>query len=243
MAKELEDANITSILLPYDYRGTDFSVYILPMLKATKRIKLLIALPAYGVTPEFAAKTFKSVNDFAPGRLDLNLISGNYKEDEQQIVINSYPGDITSIDSHEKRVALTEPWMEKFIGLVKEYKFDAKLCVVGQSDTTIKVANNYADYLIITKFMLNEESLSKVNTKLMFVMDPLILKENINVDNIQYIEKSEVFKDYHDIKGTKGQVINKIKNISYRFGINDFMIVTDQQDISDIFEVIKYLTK
>lgn len=244
MAKDFEAANITSVLLPYGYRGIDFSVHLSSMLKATKKIKMMLALPAYGVMPEFAAKTFKSVNNFAPGRLDLNLVAGKFDEEREKIVVDAYPGDPSLINSHDKRVALTEPWMKKFVDLMQECSFDAKLFVVGSSDTTINIANKYTDYIIAAEYMLNPHILSKItNSKLLLIIDPLVLKDGQDPDSVEYIDYAYTMKPNHTIKGTQEEVVNQIKSISEEFGIYDFMIVTDQKDLCSIFELIKELTE
>jgi alkanesulfonate monooxygenase SsuD/methylene tetrahydromethanopterin reductase-like flavin-dependent oxidoreductase (luciferase family) len=244
MAKDLEAANITSVLLPYGYRGIDFSVHLESILKSTKKIKMMIALPAYGIIPEFAAKTFKTVNNFTPGRLDLNLVSGKFDDERERLVIKSYPGDTSIIDSHDKRVALTESWMEKFVELMHEYNFKATLCVVGSSDTTIRIANNYADFLIVGEYMLNEHVLNKItDSKLILIIDPLVIKEGQTSDTVEYNDYQYTMRPDHTIRGTHDQVIGQIKKISEEFGIDDFMIVTDQKDLSGIFGIIAELTE
>lgn len=243
MAQELENINVTSILLPYGYRGIDFSVYLNPMLKKTKKIKMMLALPAYGIIPEYAIKTFRSVNNFARNRLDLNLVAGRFDEERERLVIKSYPGDDSIINTHDKRVALTEPWMDKFVDLMKEYSIEAKLCVVGSSDTTIRIANNHADYIIVGDYMLNEHFLNKItNSKLMLILDPLVLKENQTANDIEYNQYKYTLSPEHKVKGTVEEVCNQIKEISNKFKINDFIIVTDQKDLSGIFSVINHLT-
>jgi len=244
MAQDMEKANITSVLLPYGYRGIDFSLYLFPMLKATKKIKMMLALPAYGVMPEFAAKTFKTVNNFAGPRIDLNLVAGKFEGDKEQSVIDAYPGDISLIDEHDKRVALTAPWMDKFVDLMHETGFESTLCVVGSSDITIGIANKHGDYIIVGEYMLNPHVLNKItNTKLMLIIDPLILKEGQDPSSVEYVQYQYTLTPNHTIKGTKEEVVNQINKISEEFGINDFMIVTDQKDISGILAVIKELTE
>lgn len=244
MAKELEEVGIESVLLPYGPRGVDFSVYINAILKATKKIRMMLALPAYGVTPEYAAKTFKAVNNFCPNRLDLNLVAGRYDEERENLVVKSYPGDTEIIDSHDKRVSITEPWMNRFVSLIKEYSIKPRLCVVGSSDTTISIANNQADYLIVGEYMLNYHFLRKItDCKLILIIDPLVIKDGQDSDTVEYYHSAYAIKPNHSISGTEEQVIEKIIQISKEFKINDFIIVTDQIDTSGIFGVVKRLTK
>jgi alkanesulfonate monooxygenase SsuD/methylene tetrahydromethanopterin reductase-like flavin-dependent oxidoreductase (luciferase family) len=244
MAKTLEDANISSILLPYGPRGIDFSIYLSAMLMATNNIRMLLALPAYGVTPEFAAKTFETVNYITPSRMDLNLVAGKITGENERTVLESYPGDTSLIDDHYKRVRLTEPWMDKFVDLMNKYGFKANLCVVGTSDTTIRLARKHADYLIVGDYQLTDTEFDKIkDMKLILIMDPLVLKDGQDIESVEYVEHNEPFKPDHKIRGTKDEVVNQIKNISNKYGIHDFMIVTYQKDLSGIFEVIQDLKK
>ncbi len=243
MAKQLEEANVTSVLLPYGPIGVDFSIFLPPILKATEKIRMMLALPAYGLTPEYAAKTFEGVDKYGRGRLDLNLVAGKYDDEKQNFIINAYPGDVSLVDTHESRVALTEPWMEKFVYLMQQSKFEAKLCVVGSSDTTLRIANKYTDYIIVGEYMLTDHFLSQITNKPILIIDPLVLKEGQEPSDVKYYDYEYTLEPNHTIKGTHSQVVQQIKDISKKFNVNDFMILTDQRDLSGIFGVIKELTE
>lgn len=241
MAKTLEDSNISSVLLPYGPNGTDFLLHAPEILQSTKNLKILIALAAYAVTPEYVLKTFDTIQRFGPNRLDLNLVAGSYDKPRQDFIVNNYPWDTSQVDSHEKRVALTEKWMEKFNGLMKDQQFSMIRYVVGTSETTIKVANEYADYLIINHHSLNDNFLSKVkNCKIMLVVDPLIFNDEEDLKNIEYYDYQYI-KDtsHYSIKGNYQEVVNTINDISKKFNINDFLIHTDQKDLTQLLKLAK----
>ena len=247
----MESHNIKSVLLPYGPTGADFSLHIPEMLLATKRIKILLALPAYGVLPEYAMKTFITAQRWSRDRLDLNLVAGNYRGEIEQSVLSNYPWDTDVIDTHEKRVNITEKWMEVFTNLYQQYikdyndavPFKMTTYVVGASDTTIRTANKYTDYIIINDLMLNEETLSKItNAKLMMVIDPLILENPNNVSNVEYSEYTYTKNKKHPMSGTYDEVVNQIKEIAEKFNINDFIIHTDQKDISQIMRLVDELS-
>lgn len=243
MAKTLEDANITSVLLPYGPTGTDFLLHVPEIFALTKNLKVMVALPAYGLTPEYALRIFDTMQRYGRDRLDLNLVAGNYNEDNERYVLNSYPGDLSIIDSHEKRVKLTENWMNKFVDLLKTQNFQTTLYVVGSSDTTINVANNYTDYIIIHTDLLNDEFLSKIkNTKILLLIDPLIIEDPKDLESIEYQEYTYTKDSKHPMQGTEEEVINMIKDISNKFKINDFLIHTDQKDISSLIKLSKSIT-
>lgn len=199
---------------------------------------MLLALPAYSVTPEYAARFFNSINDFAPGRIDLNLVAGNLSTIKENFIIDHYPGDVLTINSHDKRVSLTEPWMKKFVNLVKHYKIKTNTFVVGGSETTIRVATNSTDYLIVFDHNNNQNIFNKVkNNKLMLTIEPVVLNPGESFDMVEYFKTPASFRS-NIISGTEDEIIDKIITISKNFGISDFLIVTYQKDISRIFSVI-----
>ena len=246
----LENRGIASVLLPYGPHGTDFLLHLSDIFEHTTKIRVMIALPAYGISPEYAMKTFTTAQRWGKNRLDLNLISGNYRGEVEQQVISNYPWNIDMIDSHEKRVSLTESWMEKFHQLLDEHKrlgiedqFKTTLYVVGASDTTIRTANKYADYIIVNDLMLNKETLSKItNAKLLFVIDPLILDEGQDINSVEYHEYAFTKHEKHPIKGTHEEVVKQIKSIAEEFNIDEFLVHTDQKDLTKIWKLIEELS-
>ena len=240
MAKELECAGITSVLLPYSPEGIDFSLHLPEIFKKTKKIRMVLAVAAYSATPEYLSKTYQTLNFNAPGRVDLNLVAGKYEQDKFDMMTRFYPGDASLVDSQDKRVALTEPWIEKFSKASEEKNFKAKLWVVGSSDTTIKIADKFADYIIIADYQMNDTYLPRLkNTRPMLVIDPLILEEGESKKDIKYIQYKFTKEAYHPIKGTHDQVVEQIKQKIEETGVNTFLIVTDQIDLTRIYKVIK----
>jgi len=244
MAKFLDEAGVASVLLPYGPEGLDYLLYVPQMLNNTNNLRILIAIPAYAVSPEYVAKTFRTMVQFNGQRLDLNLVAGNYDEKRAKTILSDYPGDVSHIDSHEKRVALTGPWIEKFNKIMGQGLWDVDYVsyVVGTSDATIDIANRNTDYLIINDSMLTEENMSRLtNTKPMLSIDPLIVDGPEDV--VEYHEYHYQKVNYHTIRGTYSEVLNQIKEISNKFQIFDFIVHTDQKDLTKIFQLIKDLSK
>jgi alkanesulfonate monooxygenase SsuD/methylene tetrahydromethanopterin reductase-like flavin-dependent oxidoreductase (luciferase family) len=243
MAVDLEKQNIESVLLPYGPNGLDYLLHVPNMMKVTEKIRFMMALPAYAVTPEYAARTFCTMRQFGRNRLDINLVAGNYDENQAKDILSDYPGNTDHIDTHDKRVALTEKWIEKFLNILKEKDVIPTLYVVGQSETTIRVANTFTDYLIINDSMLNHDSMSKLtNVKPLLSIDPLIIDNPEDIDNVEYHDYRYSKNNHHSIKGTHAEVVSQIRKISEDFGVKEFIVHTDQKDLSKIFKVIKELS-
>ena len=244
MAKQLEDANIESVLMPYGPGGNDFSMFLPDIFRSTKKIRIIIAAGAYAVTPEYVAKTFFTAQKFGDNRVDLNLVAGRYSDEFEQMVIDKYPGDSSLVDTHTKRVAMTEKWMEKFVSILKDEEYTTKLMVVGSSETTIRIANNYTDYMIINGDILIDGKRGQLtNTKPILCIDPLILEDGMSEDDVEYNEYKFVKKNQHHIKGTYEQVKQEIKELATGNNINDFMIHTDQKNINQLLRLVKDLSQ
>jgi len=151
MAKELDDANVKSVLLPYGPGGIDFSLVIQEALQKTNQLIMTIALPAYGVSPDYGAKIVDTLNQFAPGRIGVNLVAGRWGDEgngpSEKLVLDHYMHDSSLIDTLEKRVAISKVWMDKFMPLMERHKYKTHMAVVGSSDATIEIANKHTEYI------------------------------------------------------------------------------------------------
>lgn len=249
MAQELDGANVKSVLLPYGPGGIDFSLVIKDALEKTNQLIMTIALPAYGVSPDYAAKILETLNRFAPGRIGVNLVAGRWGDEgngpAEQLVLNHYMHDSSLIDTLEKRVAISKVWMDKVMALMKHHKHKTHMAVVGSSDTTIEIANKHCEYIYVDDNLLRRpEQYAKItNSKPILIVDPLIIEKPEDVDNVIYDENAPPRKQFHHIIGTHNEVVSAIKSISEKFNIYDFMIHTDQKDISKLLKLVKEFDK
>lgn len=249
MAKELDGANVKSVLLPYGPGGIDFSLVIQEALQKTNQLIMTIALPAYGVSPDYAAKIVDTLNQFAPGRIGVNLVAGRWGDEgngpSEKLVLDHYMHDSSLIDTLEKRVAISKVWMDKFMPLMENHKYKTHMAVVGSSDATIEIANKHTEYIYVDDNLLRRpEQYAKItNAKPILIVDPLIIEKPEDVHNVIYDENAPPRKQFHHITGTHNEVVAAIKDISEKFGIYDFMIHTDQKDISRLLKLVKEFDK
>ena len=249
MAQELDGANVKSVLLPYGPGGIDFSLVIKEALEKTNQLIMTIALPAYGVSPDYAGKILETLNRFAPGRIGVNLVAGRWGDEgngpSEKLVIDHYMHDSSLIDTLEKRVAISEVWMDKVMGLMKGHQHKTHMAVVGSSDTTIRIANKHCEYIYVDDNLLRKpEQYAKItNAKPILIVDPLIIEKPEDAYNVVYDDNAPPRKQFHHITGTYSEVIAAIKDISQRFNIYDFMIHTDQKDISKLLKLVREFDK
>jgi hypothetical protein len=246
MAQELDSAGVKSVLLPYGPGGIDFSLVIQEALHKTNQLIMTIALPAYGVSPDYAAKIVDTLNQFAPGRIGVNLVAGRWGDEgngpSEKLVLYHYMHDSNLIDTLEKRVAISSVWMDKFTNLMRNHKHKTHMAVVGSSDTTIAIANKHCEYAYVDDNLLYSDQFKNINldkVKPIVIIDPLIINHPDDEKNVKYDENAPVRRQNHHVKGTIEEVKKQIKKMSSEYGVYNFMIHTDQKDISQLLKLVK----
>jgi hypothetical protein len=246
MAKELDGANVKSVLLPYGPGGIDFSLVIKEALEKTNQLIMTIALPAYGTSPDYAAKICETLNRFAPGRIGVNLVAGRWGDEgngpSEKLVLDHYMHNSSLIDTLEKRVAISAVWMDKIMELMKRHQHKTHMAVVGSSDTTINIANKHCEYIYVDDNLLYKDQFKKIDlsrVKPILIIDPLIINHPDEEQNIKYDKNAPIRKQHHHVKGTQKEVVRQIRDLSNKFNIYDFMIHTDQADISQLLKLVK----
>jgi hypothetical protein len=246
MAKELDGAGVKSVLLPYGPGGIDFSLVIKDALNATDQLIMTIALPAYGVSPDYAAKVCETLNRFAPGRIGVNLVAGRWGDEgnghSEKLVIDHYMHDPSLIDTLEKRVGISAVWMDKVMALMQNHQHKTHMAVVGSSDTTIGIANKHCEYIYVDDNLLQKDQFKKIDlnrVKPILILDPLIMNHPDDEKNVKYDKNAAPRNQHHHVKGSMVDVVREIRELSKRFEIYDFMIHTDQEDISKLLQLVK----
>ena len=241
MSECFEEAKFYSILLPYGSQGLDYMSLVPDLVKTTKKIKFMMALRPYAVQPEYAARYFNTMNAFYRNRVTFNLVCGTLTWDgEEEFVLNHYFPDMSLIDTMSKRVELSDAWMKIFYKIINRNSLESY--TIANSSRTMELGEKYTNYVIFDHHRLVENFNKVKDTKLVLIIDPLIreTKEELN-GKIEYLGDPKR-KQSHEIKGTLEEVIQQLKNISKQFGVNDFMVVTDQKDLSAILNLSRILS-
>ena len=256
MARDLERAKAYSVLLTYSIISTDYVPFLQSMIRVSKHLKFMMAFRAYTMSPEYAIRFFNTMNVHYKNRVTFNLVAGKMLEDEQKEVIDMYNFDESLINTVEKRIELADKWADKFFNKIGDQA--PVSYTIANSPMTIDLANKWTDYAIINDSGLKEsklkESINKLkNTKIVLIIDPLIRENKDDLDSdIEYhyqswatnegLKPSIWEKREHLIRGSMEEVKQQIRDISKKYGIDDFMIVTSQKDISSLLKLMQEMS-
>jgi alkanesulfonate monooxygenase SsuD/methylene tetrahydromethanopterin reductase-like flavin-dependent oxidoreductase (luciferase family) len=255
MAQTLENAGVVSVLLPYGSASPEYTPWIPSMCANTRKIKFMLAIRPYAITPEFAAKLFKTYyfTQLFRDRVTLNIVAGILNGDEKEYTFKHYPYDVSYIEDIDKRIDLARRWAESFRNIINdnpEHVWKAPdIYTIADSPITVDLANDFCDFAIcnLHRAEYNREHLKK-DVKSVIVIDPLIVEEG---EKIEYLwhptwfdeNKVEDRKQRHEINGTYEEVKQQIINLALEHNTNEFLIHTDQKDISKLLKLVKELTE
>jgi hypothetical protein len=251
MSKVLEKSKAYSVLLTYSIFSPDFVPFLPSMIKETKKLKFMMAFRPYTISPEYTIRFFNTMKLNFGDRLTFNMVAGKMLEQEEKAAIEMYNLEESLINTIDKRIEFTDQWANKFFNSMKS---KAPISyTIANSPSTLELGNKWTDYIIFHESRLEENYAKAKNTKLVLCIDPLIRENKEDLDSdIEYYYQSwrsnkadrpSVWeKQDHLIRGNMEEVKEQIRDISQKYGVNDFMIVTSQKDISSLLQLMEEMS-
>jgi hypothetical protein len=224
---EIDSFGYYSMLLTYHSTLPDNLIKSARVLSENEKIKYMIAIRTYAISPEYMSMICKSFNEISKNRLMLNIVSGDIHADENPI------DDIVMIenmiDTPEKRLDYTDSWMNKFLK-IKNFKDKPEIVMSGHSDITrlmaIKYNSTHLSMYDMYKDYINTEN-PIINSKQMISLCFVVRKTQEEAD--LFFESLDRGKKLWTICGDK----EKIKSFIYKLeseGVTDLLISGNPED-------------
>lgn len=170
----LDESHFSGVLFTYDARQGDFFTRLARDIKYTEKIKYMIAIRPYAISPQYLCMINQSINEIMPNRLELNLISGHIKDHEKDVggILGNVNDSSSNIDRSE--------YLIEYINVLEEMKKDKK--------------NQVPEYYVSTSNKFVFEACRSLNVKMIiphrnYKHGCWILKSEYNT----VIEKGEPF--------------------------------------------------
>jgi len=97
----LEDSGFSGVMFTHDLSQGDMFAKVARDIKSTEKIKYLVAIRPYTISPQYLCIINKSINSIMKQRLQINLISGYPKENE--IDFGGILGNVNDLSSKVDR--------------------------------------------------------------------------------------------------------------------------------------------
>jgi len=153
LSDRLEDSGYNSVLLTFHSAQADYFIKSAAALTPGHKLKYMIALRPYHVSPQYAAMMTRAYSEIDKDRLVFNWVAGDFhgRDDEPDIEFDIF-AESEAIDSIQKRTT----YLRKFVEM---YKLYCPTAVVPQM-----VFSGASDYAIETTRMLKGTTLCMLDT-------------------------------------------------------------------------------
>lgn len=219
---ELESSGYQSVLLTFNSNAPDYLIKSAAALVPGQKLKYMIALRPYHVSPQYCAMITEGFNQIEPGRLMFNWIAGDDKSTSGERPQTDVYGNTETLDTIVKRTTFIR-------NFIKEYN---DMSVVTKSPEMI--FSGFSDYTLDTTKMFSQTSLSVIDDyrnnierfkgikKIMVMATPVILDTEKDVEN---------YKDYLSKKGSR---FLEMSTVGTRDRVKEQLIKLEDEGISDV---------
>lgn len=232
----VDEFGYESILLVYHSTVDDNWIKAARALDLNHKFKYMPAIRTYAISPEYCAMMARGFNTIAPGRLMLNIVSGDLHKDETSVEDLIWVND--QLDTPEKRLTYTDEWLSKFISL--SGNTISEIVMGGHSNTTKLMAEKYnATHLAMLNMHKNAYSDPDFikNTKQMLSLSVII---NESEDEINKMLDGSPNSNQWTLFGNKDSVKKQLNDLK-DLGATDLLISANPLDnnVASIHYLIK----
>jgi len=239
----LEQHRFDGVMFVYDAMLGDVFTRIARDIKHTEKIKYLVAIRPYTISPQYLCMISKSLNLIMPNRVQINLISGYIKDHEK-----SFGGILGDINDQSDRIDRsnymieyvkmlntmpgnkTKPVLDFYTSTTNEHVFNA----TAEHDN--KIILPYRDYKngrwTIIKEGRGEDpgnSFNIKNRKIMLAITPIIRRTQEELNRSEEYAQRPVWKN--------GEVQGKVTDIEY-FTYEEFDSFINNLEKDGITEIL-----
>lgn len=224
ISQELEDAGFAGILLPYGSSLGDYFTFIARSMNSSHKLKYIVAIRPYTISPQYLASIIKSLNEIDNDRVWINFVAGTVNDYEQSL--GGIIGDVNDSSHFLERKQYLIDYVPVFIEYCKNIMKPPAICVSGMSDEIFMLTEKYADYNITSYDKhIHENRLKTISKPKIVTMCPFIrgtLKEITALKNQRNMPQDAVFADSNGLI----DILNSLKSD----GINDVMFHVNGSD-------------
>ncbi len=227
LSNKLDEAGYYSLLIVYHSTKSDAWLHCMHALNKDHKIKYMIAMRAYAISPEYFSMMCNSFNEIAPNRIMFNIVAGDLHKEESSVEDHIFINDL--IDTTEKRVEYTYQWIKKLKEINKINCFP-EIVMSGFSDRTLESAEKFADYnlCMIDTYKEHTERFSK-NKNRMVSAQIVIRKTFKEAEDFVNIYVQGQNKKSWTIYGSENEILKEIEHLE-SIGVTDIMLRTNNQD-------------
>ena len=225
---DLDAVGYYSMLLTYHSKNYDFLTKSLLAASNDVKMKFMIAMRTYAISPEYMAMIARSYNESFPDKLALNVLSGDLHEEETSVEDIVMFGD--KISTPSDRLPYTLEWIEKFLKISSQW-YTPEIMLAGHSDATRNMCNKFG-FTHMSALNMHLDHLKKpdrIINKEQLVAGAMLIRET-EQEAIDFLTTHNGERSIQwTIHGTAESVKKQILDLE-QAGVTDLMISKNQYD-------------
>lgn len=235
ISKNLEDAGFHGILLPYAVDVGDYSIEVARSMKSDQKLKYILAIRPYTISPQHLAMMVKSLNSIDADRIWINFVSGQILDEEK--IVGGIIGKVNDLSSQDERRKYLEAYVPVFVDICKKLNIETKICISGMGEDIASLVEEYGDYNFSAYQAYRENGgLKKISKPRVLSMFPLIRDEQ-KVNQLK--NNKELPSDVFPI--TEADLIDLINQLKAD-GIEDIMFYAYTSE-TEIYNIVEFINK
>jgi hypothetical protein len=157
-ASSLEKHHFSGVMYTYDPTQGDMFVRVAREINNEEKIKYLVAIRPYTISPQYLYAITKSINQMSANRLQINIVSGYIKDHEKNI--GGIVGEVNDLSSSVDRSNYT-------ISFIKELNEMSKK-INNSKDANGDQLENTLDFYVSTTNSYVFDIIKEYNNKIIF---------------------------------------------------------------------------
>jgi hypothetical protein len=235
LSSRLEDYGYYSVLLTFHSKSPDYLIKSAAALIPGDKLKYMIALRPYHISPQFCAMVTEGYNEIDSERLIFNWIAGDFDSRNDESIQVDVLGKTESIDNIIKRTV----FLRNFVKQYNSFDIVSKkpeMVFSGLSDYTLETTKifNGTSLCMIDDYRKNIQSFDGIKNRMVCV-NPIIINSNKEIEDYKKIINSINPRSVDTtIIGDRDSVKEKLFKLKNE-GITDILLDTNRPEAFGIF--------
>jgi hypothetical protein len=229
LSSELENFGYNSLLLTFHSQSPDYLIKSAAALIPGNKLKYMIALRPYHISPQFCAMVTEGYNQIEPNRIIFNWIAGDFYRKDEGLQVDVF-GNTKEIDDIVKRTTFLRNFVDQYnsFGIVTK---KPEMVFSGFSDYTLETARIFGgtSLCMIDEYRKNIKNFNGINSRMVCV-NPIILDSNEDIEEYKKRIYSINPRSIHTtIIGDRDTVKRKMIDLKDE-GITDLLLDTNRPE-------------
>lgn len=240
-ASSLEKNNFSGVMFTYDATQGDMFVRTAKDIRMNEKIKYLIAIRPYTISPQYLYTIHDSINEIMKDRLQINFITGYIKDHESEVggIVGEVNDSSHSVDRSNYMIEFLnslnnisqtrdgKSLLDFYVSTTNDYVFSAVKKYKNKIILPYHIYKRgfWSDALKDTSLMID---LDLKDTEVMIAMTPIIRETEEELNNLQNYAIRPIWK-----KGEKSMVLDDAEYFTHE-SFAEFVKVLEEDGIDHL---------